>query len=192
VGRPMQAERTDLSAAQHLSRNSVSFAWVNQPQEHLANGDLSTDNGFAFTASHALNHVLDIDGSVLVLPGGDEINYQDGGTETEGFLGVKVGLRREHYGLFVKARPGFSTFPHTYSDGLTYPPPNVPGYDFSADVGAVLEVYPTNKHLLFRSDFGNVLTYYHAVAVTTPSGVITQSATGKASVLFMIGAGWRF
>jgi hypothetical protein len=172
-------------------RNAIFVGPANEPQKHLQNGDLVVDNGIAFSASHLLTQYLDVDGSVIVIPNGDVQNYQDGGSEVECFFGLKLGMRREHYGIFAKGRPGFSTFSDTRNNDIIHPAPHIRGIDLSADVGSVLEVYPKNDHLVIRADLGEVLTYYHPVSVTT-AATATQPAASGVSLLFMTSIGWRF
>jgi hypothetical protein len=75
---------------------------------------------------------------------------------TQGFVGPKVGVRSKYVGVFVKARPGFSTnFSRAAPDfATTFASEQVT--KFALDVGAVFEAYPS-RHTAFRVDVGDVI-----------------------------------
>ena len=81
---------------------------------------------------------------------------EGGGTnENQGLFGVKAGIRRKHYGLFAKVRPGVTRF---YLLG-TNPGPNTfeQGHSrFTVDVGGVFEYYP-HRNVAFRVDAGDTM-----------------------------------
>jgi hypothetical protein len=189
---PQQTGHTANSDAPF--RNQFLFLWANQPQNYLllSQDDLVTSNGFGVAAAHSLKHWLDLDASWMIFPGGDSATYQDGGSQQEVFAGVKGGLRRRYYGVFAKVRPGLVTSPDTINSALTANPPYVRNYNFAADAGAVLEIYPRASHFVLRLDLGEVLTHYAAVKVAIPGGYATEPAQDKDAGLFTLGVGWRF
>jgi hypothetical protein len=97
---------SDLGNMQHLP-NEVALSFAMQPQIHLDQTNLSRDTGVAVTGSRFVTKWLGIDGSLILLPCGDIRNYQDGDTETELVIGIKAGVKRPHYGVFGKYRPGW-------------------------------------------------------------------------------------
>ena len=171
-------------------RNEALFLWVNQPQNYLSTGYLAASNGFGGEVAHSFLPWLDIDASVLTLPGGDDANYQDGGSKTEVFAGVKVGFRRRYYGVFGKVRPGMVTSPDT-SNSL-FLAPYIRNYNLALDTGAVVEVYPSGGHFVMRFDLGEVGTRYSAVKVAIPGGYGTQPLQYREAGLYTYGVGWRF
>ena len=78
-----------------------------------------------------------------------------GANEDQGLFGVKAGIRKKHYGLFAKARPGYTRFyllgvspgPNSFEQGHTR---------FALDVGGVFEYYP-HRNVVFRVDAGDTM-----------------------------------
>jgi len=189
---------SDGSLPEGISRVSekteLAFSWVLQPQVHLELGNVNVDQGIGITASHFIKPWLAIDGSYINLPGGDLAHYQDGGTETEAFLGAKLGFHRPRYGIFATVRPGVASFARTYNNEISYPPPYARSTDFALASGADVEIYP-RTHALLRLDIGETQTFFPAVEVKLPTGAsnsLLQRSQTRSSGLFMIGAGWRF
>jgi hypothetical protein len=96
--------------------------------------------------------------------------YGTGGRAEQMQFGVKVGKRFEKFGVFAKARPGFISFGEALT--VTQLPVVTGGVtdivntfaserktQFTADVGGVLELYPTRR-VLVRFDFGDTLIRY--------------------------------
>src|SRR6185295_12085498 len=102
------------------------------------------DSGLGIRFTYNLNDYLAVEAEGNALP---QTREGGGNNETQGFFGARAGIRRERYGLFAKARPGFTTFyllginpgPNSFEQGHTR---------FAMDVGGVFEYYP-NKHLAF-------------------------------------------
>lgn len=173
-------------------RNEVLFLWANQPQNYLSTGYLVASNGFGGDVAHSLRSWLDFDAAVLTFPGGDDAIFQDGGSKTEVFAGVKAGLRRRYYGVFGKLRPGLVTSPDTLDTDFASTNPYVRNINFALDEGGAVEIYPRASHFVMRLDFGEVLTHYSAVKVATPVGNETQPVQDRAAGLYTLGVGWRF
>ena len=78
-----------------------------------------------------------------------------GANEDQGFFGVKAGIRKKHYGVFAKVRPGYTRFyllgttpgPNSFEQGHTR---------FAVDVGGVFEYYP-HRNVAFRVDAGDTM-----------------------------------
>jgi hypothetical protein len=121
-------------------------------------------------------------------------------------FGPKVGRRFRHFGLFAKARPGFVTFSRVLHQTGTETFDNggrsivFPTFEdrrrtyFSADLGGVLELYPSSR-LVTRFDFGDTLIHYGARSLR---GVITNAsppdipASTNHNFQFTAGIGLRF
>jgi hypothetical protein len=130
------------------------------------------------------------------------------GNILQGFFGVKAGKRFEKWGIFAKARPGITSF--SKGDGTylaTGLPPEFPFQfvqkrltNFAADLGAVLEFYPS-KRLVTRFEGGDTLIYYRSRQTRVPifdgAGnftllpINTRSET-RHNFQFSAGVGWRF
>lgn len=113
-------------------------------------GDHDTSLGGRFT--YNLNNYLSLEAE------GNRFleNREGGGTnEDQGLFGLKAGIRKNKFGVFAKARPGYTRF------GLlgTNSGPNSFGQfhtRFTVDVGGVVEYYPA-RHLAFRVDVGDTM-----------------------------------
>jgi hypothetical protein len=125
---------------------------------------------------------------------------QDGGTPFAAFAGPKAGFHLNRFGVFVKARPGVTRFSRTESDlTLTsdgqFIAVNHPQYQFSLDTGGVFE-YTPERHVQLRLEAGDDLIFYHAHSIVFSypgeQGIATVPATHASSMLFLVGAGWRF
>jgi len=101
---------------------------------------------------------------------------------TQGQFGAMVGKRTKHFGVFAKARPGYSTFFVVNGDPRAKP-------KFVFDVGGVLEGYPT-KHLVLRLDVGDTILPLGSDTVTTGTGFQRGGVIHSSQVSF--GLGVRF
>jgi hypothetical protein len=128
------------------------------------------------------------------------VGVQDGGRIFQGFLGVKGGIRRDHFGLFAKLRPGFQHFPHTLTGYQAAAPGSlnvVPMYGsitaVALDLGGVIEVYLPKRSLL-RFDAGDSHPYYPDVRIKFPDGssVLYRGGAQRHSIQLTVGYGWRF
>ncbi len=121
-----------------------------------------------------------------------------GGHMFQGQFGVKIGKRRENWGWFVKARPGFVGFTRVFELG------NQPFFFFdsrwvkkrypSLDVGGVLEFY-VSRHWIARFDIGDTIIRYGALR--TPQFILsmpvfTRPAETRHNLQVTSGIGFRF
>ncbi|HEX8143319.1 MAG TPA: outer membrane beta-barrel protein [Pyrinomonadaceae bacterium] len=139
------------------------------------------------------------------------VTESSGGRTLTGLFGLKAGKRYERFGLYAKARPGFIHFSRTIGGFSEVPvvanPPFtlfIPQYrsrtEFAADIGGVLELYPTRR-IVTRFDFGDTIIRYQSRTI----GVQTIGTPPTATVLpltrppetghnfqFSAGIGFRF
>lgn len=127
----------------------------------------------------------------------------------QGLFGIKAGKRFEKWGIFAKARPGVVRFGQgqtIYTIIGTGPSAVVHGQrkgqsNFAADLGAVLEFYPS-KHIVTRFDGGDTLIHYGSrqlnflsfdplTSAPTLIPFTTRSET-RHNFQFAAGVGWRF
>ena len=153
-----------------------------------------TEPGFGGFASYRIYRVFYFDSGVLYFPRGtNSSGPHDGGTILEGLFGLKGGVRRNHFGIFGKVRPGF----HSYSEALSsVSGTGVLGYDrstnFVLDLGGIVEFYPS-QHGTLRLEAGDTHIYFGTKDVDVNGG--TQSFGGgrlRHTIQFNIGYGWRF
>jgi len=121
---------------------------------------------------------------------------QRGGKILQGAFGPKAGLRTQHAGFFVKARPGFLSYGGVH-DNWFPPYPTTRLTHFAVDVGGVLEFYPS-RQVVLRLDLGHTLGFYGPRTVITPitpitpNGVLRSGGFRDNGMQFMTGFGWRF
>ncbi len=103
------------------------------------------------------------------------------GSKTLAVFGAKGGIRKERFGVFGKARPGFIHFSHVIGVGCFGGPcPQPDKTVFAFDVGGVAEYYPSRRTVL-RFDMGDTIIRHEHPLLRT-SHTLQMS----------IGAGFRF
>ncbi|HKR00124.1 MAG TPA: hypothetical protein VJT09_05595, partial [Pyrinomonadaceae bacterium] len=137
-----------------------------------------------------------------------QFGFRNGGRAVQGLVGVKIGKRYEKFGIFGKARPGLISF----SEGLFefVPSPSIDPFGqiptrtqrlthFAADIGGVLEFYPTRR-IFTRIDAGDTIIRYGRTTTTTVVMTGTQFSVVPITVpsdtthnfQFSAGVGFRF
>jgi hypothetical protein len=106
--------------------------------------------GFNFNYNFARSFALD--SALNLFPG-------QAGTQgmMQGLLGVKLGERWTHWGLFAKVRPGFLYYHEAYPGGGSTAPTSLSRFVW--DFGGIAEVY-THHNGTLRVDFGTTLVRY--------------------------------
>ena len=125
-----------------------------------------------------------------------------GGRMTEGLFGLKAGLRKNKFGIFGKARPGFESSGR--AEIARFPNGNGPdrqnpfGFEdmratqFALDVGGVFELYPSRRTIV-RFDFGDTIVRYPGIPFTQiPQGTIVVKSLYSNKPQFSAGLGFRF
>jgi hypothetical protein len=127
--------------------------------------------------------------------------FRNGGRIAQGLFGVKAGKRFEKFGIFAKARPGFTSFSAGREEVIVLSPTVIdfrPHREthFSTDVGAVLEFYPTRR-IVTRFDAGDTIIRYGDTNGTFFTGTGTTGQFPipgdiKHNFQFSAGVGFRF
>jgi hypothetical protein len=113
------------------------------------------DSGPGIRFTYNLNDYVGLEAEGNALP---QTREGGGNNEAQGFFGARAGIRKEHFGIFAKARPGFTTF---YLVGIT-PGPNTfeQGHTrLAMDVGGVFEYYP-HRNIALRVDAGDTMIQF--------------------------------
>jgi hypothetical protein len=130
-----------------------------------------TELGFGGRFTYNLTGYLAAEAETNLLPRNLRLARGASGRVTQGQFGVKAGKRFRSFGLFGKARPGFVSFESSLKLVGTRPTvfngrPQIEGVFevgrrtfFSADLGGVVEVYPSCRWLL-RFDAGDTVIRY--------------------------------
>ena len=161
----------------------------------FATGD-STVKGLGARFAYNLNQNFAIDAEGTFFPeahfGSDEI-----GQKTQGFVGLKAGVRNKWVGVFAKARPGvmwFGEFPSRGSCvGTSFGTSCGVSHEknFAMDLGAVVEFYPADR-VIIRADISDtIIRYQEHVRGTLTTPVLIPAAT-KNNFQISLGVGWRF
>jgi len=153
-----------------------------------------TEPGFGGYASYRFYHVFYFDNDLLYFPrGSNSSGPHDGGEILEGLFGLKGGIRRNHFGIFGKVRPGFNS----YSDALsavssTGQESFSRSTNFVLDLGGIVEFYPA-EHGTLRLEAGDTHIYFNTRDVNF-GGTIVPASGGKLqhTIQFIVGYGWRF
>ncbi|HKY20877.1 MAG TPA: hypothetical protein VJM31_06630 [Vicinamibacterales bacterium] len=118
----------------------------------------------------------------------------DGGHMLQGLAGVKVGVRRESVGLFVKVRPGVTSSSAAFQGQDSRARTRQLGRSNAAavDVGGIIEVN-SGSRMVLRFEAGNVISFYRSRVVVL-DGISTpqRAADSQESLQMSFGIGWRF
>jgi hypothetical protein len=110
-------------------------------------GETPFGYGFRFT-DNAYPPFLALDSELNFFPTNSTGNLG----ETQGFFGLKAGVKVGRWGVFAKLRPGFASFGGgSFEERLTA------RTHFALDIGGVLEYYPA-PHVALRLDLSDVMT----------------------------------
>ena len=112
---------------------------------------------------------------------------------TDALAGVKIGTRRDRFGAFVKARPGFTRLfdKRTECVGdacavvLMLFAPNRYRTEFAVDLGGGLEFYPSRRTVA-RVEIGDTIIRHRSVAPPCVSGCTSHNLSSR------FGLGLRF
>lgn len=113
------------------------------------------DSGPGVRFTYNLNDYLALEAEGNALP---QTREGGGNNEVQGFFGARAGIRKKHFGIFAKARPGFTTFsllgitpgPNEFEQGHTR---------FAMDMGGVFEYYP-HRNIALRVDAGDTMIQF--------------------------------
>lgn len=120
-----------------------------------------TNLGFGGRFIYNISARLAVEGELNFFPD-DNDDFVKGGRKAQGVVGIKAGVRKERYGLFAKARPGFVSF-----GALLDCPQGTPTFEFcttasrvypALDLGGVIELYPSSRSVI-RFDVGDTLVF---------------------------------
>ena len=170
-------------------------------------GQRRTEPGFGGRFTFNLNRVVALEAAGYFFPKRC-FQCEHNGNITEVIGGVKIGKRFEKWGIFGKARPGVASF----SQGKVniFQDSTIPGFPFrfeeerltgfAADLGAVLEFYPT-KRIVTRFDAGDTIIHLgprqtQVISFDATKGLFLQplrlGSRTTNNFQFMASVGFRF
>ena len=161
----------------------------------IATGD-STIKGLGGRLAYNFTEHVAVDAEGSFFPE-THFGNEEFGQKTQGFIGVKAGVRKKRIGAFAKARPGvmwFGEFPArgtctqtTFgsSCGVSHEK------DFALDLGGVFEFYPVDR-VIIRADVGDTIIRFPLRTFGLLNSPSFIPAEKKHNFQMSVGFGWRF
>jgi hypothetical protein len=158
----------------------------------------SRESGAGVRLSYNINKYLAVEaeGNVFEFSIGD--HPTDDFLAAQGLLGIKTGMRHRWIGVFAKLRPGVANFPklRVRQREFCFPIQSCgerrrSGNRLAVDVGAVVELYPTEK-IIVRMDFGDTMIRYKDDAFFRSSTSVRINDGFSHNLQFAGGVGYRF
>ena len=165
----------------------------------------STRTGFGGRISFDLTPHITVEGELGFFPKDRIVQGESSSSEgpfrivgnrrrTDALFGVKVGTRGARFGVFAKARPGFTRLADrgTACEGpgceviLMLLAPYTYQTEFAFDLGGGLEVYPTDRTVA-RVEVGDTMIRHRSAAPPCPSSPCTSHNLSS-----RLGIGYRF
>ena len=164
--------------------------------------------GFGGRFTYNFNSIFSFEGAAYFFPK-ECFDCEGPGRVTEILGGIKVGKRFDRWGVFAKARPGIFYHDSTFGGPVTclnfncpmpIEPFEVKKIHFAADIGGVVEFYPS-KRIVTRFDAGDTIVRFRGIVtdgvVRTPTGGFAPfefvvPARTSHNFQFIAGVGFRF
>jgi hypothetical protein len=161
-----------------LPRFEVGASFTSVHYQHPL--DTSDQSGFGGSFSWNIRRYVALDTSLNFFPSRPPgRTSQAGGRVLEGLFGARAGLRREHYGIYGKIRPGFFSYGDVIKQVTLTPTSEqtVAGRETNValDFGGVAELYAT-RHWAARFDLGDTLVFF-------PTRTLLVNLTGTPATL---------
>jgi hypothetical protein len=198
---PVQAQSNDLQKLEvgaHFTSLSLNKGF-----------ETDTEPGLGARVTYNLTRAVAIEAEANFFPSNNRPGFRAGGRGLQGLFGIKLGKRYQSFGIFGKARPGFTS----YSAGLVEFLPINQTVDpdvlfltrsarlthFTMDIGGVLEFYPSRR-IFTRLDAGDTIIRQGATRVNSITVVGDQFVTVPLTIpgdtvhnfQFSAGVGFRF
>jgi len=186
-------EQTEISPTPSRFTAGAQYSLLTLVRSSNVVRDESSVGGF-FTWD--FSKYVGFDSSLLFFPRDMKFaDFQQGGRMLQAFGGIRVGVRRGHFGIYAKIRPGTQLFTLT-SGNLETQIENGTGYtpyaDLALDAGGIIEYYATRRTTL-RLDAGQTWLYYPARNVIDQNGQpFHASAFSATAMQVSLGLGFRF
>jgi hypothetical protein len=167
---------------------------------------LKREVGEGGRVTYNLDPHLSLEAEANFFPSGGSRGFTPGGSIVQAQFGVKAGRRWNGFGVFAKARPGFVSFDGTYKptvigteiiNGTPFPVFSFTNIGrtthFSADIGGVLEVYPSRR-VVARFDVGDTIIRYgphDEIDFASSTGLVRLPAQVTHNFQFSAGVSFR-
>jgi Outer membrane protein beta-barrel domain len=152
-----------------------------------------TDPGIGGFAAYRILPFLFADSAVIFYPRDTRSSdAHDGGRILQGVFGARVGVRKNHFGIFGKVRPGINSYSRALTGMTNSGETFARSTNFVLNLGGVLEFY-TTRHSVLRIDAGDTHIYFADKTLASPTGtVIVRGGSLEHSLELTVGYGWRF
>ena len=172
----------------------IQYSLQTLQREILVTRDESAVGGWL---TYNLGRHFGLDAAANYFPRKDHlVGFQQGGKMIQAFAGVRWGVRRDHWGIFAKFRPGAQIY--TLTEGFDFrqffdPRQPLPTSTVLAfDAGGIFEIY-TSRHTMLRFDAGDTRILFHDRHFLDFTGApFTVPGGNRPSIQLTGGFGFRF
>lgn len=199
------AQAQAFSQSQELPKFEVAAEFTTFERAEF--GGRRTDPGLGGRFTYNINKIFAVEAAGYFFPK-KCFDCVNNGRMTQVVGGVKVGKRFEKWGIFAKARPGVASFSHGDFEIIPTGAGGVLPFRFealrlnafAADIGGVLEFYPS-KRIVTRIDVGDTILHFtrrrsNFIAVDSAGDFIlvpfTRPARTTHHIQFVTSVGFRF
>ncbi len=156
-----------MAQAEDPPKREIAAEFSVLTRQDFVDGQVLGELGLGGRFTYNLNKNVALEGAGYFFPRRC-FNCPSNGRIVEAVGGVKAGKRFDKWGLFAKARPGIVSFTEGTFDilpggtGTSFPFLFKTNWqtNFAADVGAVLEFYPTRR-IVTRFDAGDTIIHFN-------------------------------
>ena len=139
------------------------------------------------------NFAVDAEGSLFPRDG---LGNNQTGQNTQGFVGLKAGVRSKYVGVFGKVRPGVMHIGTSISgfdcdSGGSFNVCRPDRSHLALDAGVVTEFYPTSRTIV-RVDLGDTIVRFRSAGRNVFDGTQVSSSSVSHNFQVSIGFGYRF
>jgi hypothetical protein len=147
--------------------------------------------------TYSIGRHFGLDASANFFPREQKVaSFQQGGQMMQGLAGLRWGVRRDHWGVFAKFRPGVQIY--TLTSGFDFRQlldahQSLPTFvNLAFDTGGIFEVY-TSRHTMVRFDAGDTQIHFRKRHFLDTNGnPFTVPGETHPSIQFTVGFGLRF
>jgi Outer membrane protein beta-barrel domain len=189
-----EIERAKQVTEAESRRFEVGIQLATLGSERSPNFDVTNEIGVGGLFSYNINKYFSADGALTMFPKEyHHVDFQQGGSITQGLFGLKTGIRGERVGVFLKMRPGFQRYSQTIQD-FTLPLGQRPVNSlthFAFDLGGVIEVKISTRTLM-RFEAGDVMRFQKETRLSGASVPTVVPSHRFDTIQLSTGILWRF
>jgi hypothetical protein len=188
IERPKQPTETEPG------RFEIGIQLATLGSERSPNFDVTNEIGVGGLFSYNIRRYFSADGALTVFPKEyHHVDFQQGGSITQGLFGLKAGVRGDRLGAFLKMRPGFQRYSQTIQN-FTLPldqRPINPLTHFAFDIGGVIEARISARTLM-RFEAGDVMRFQRETRLSGIGVATVVPSQRFDTIQLSTGILWRF